>query len=154
MRNYYLPLAGLLLYLCLSLSTAWGQQLKLQAGTVTEEYFFTASEKNKTHFQNQLMEGVYRVLVHVQAIPTEEEKKALREQGVQLLSYLPDLTFIAQINATTSWDILPKLGIDQVIGLPPSFKLSRQLADHIYPCLLYTSPSPRDRTRPRMPSSA
>ena len=25
---------------------------------------------------------------------------------------------------------------------------------HTYPCLLYTSPSPRDRTRSRMPSSA
>ena len=25
---------------------------------------------------------------------------------------------------------------------------------HIVPCLLYTSPSPRDRTRSRMPSSA
>ena len=26
--------------------------------------------------------------------------------------------------------------------------------DPLYPCLLYTSPSPRDRTRSRMPSSA
>ena len=26
--------------------------------------------------------------------------------------------------------------------------------EHIQPCLLYTSPRPRDRTRPRMPSSA
>src|SRR5665811_515442 len=25
---------------------------------------------------------------------------------------------------------------------------------HLHPCLLYTSPSPRDRTRSRMPSSA
>ena len=25
---------------------------------------------------------------------------------------------------------------------------------HVYVCLLYTSPSPRDRTRSRMPSSA
>ena len=25
---------------------------------------------------------------------------------------------------------------------------------HVKPCLLYTSPSPRDRTRSRMPSSA
>ena len=25
---------------------------------------------------------------------------------------------------------------------------------NLYPCLLYTSPSPRDRTRSRMPSSA
>ena len=28
------------------------------------------------------------------------------------------------------------------------------LFDQIYSCLLYTSPSPRDRTRSRMPSSA
>ena len=31
--------------------------------------------------------------------------------------------------------------------------VARLLAGH-YPCLLYTSPSPRDRTRYRMPSSA
>ena len=29
-----------------------------------------------------------------------------------------------------------------------------EVAEHIYDCLLYTSPSPRDRTRSRMPSSA
>ena len=28
------------------------------------------------------------------------------------------------------------------------------LGEHFYVCLLYTSPSPRDRTRSRMPSSA
>ena len=33
------------------------------------------------------------------------------------------------------------------------FALARQ-APHYQPCLLYTSPSPRDRTRSRMPSSA
>ena len=31
---------------------------------------------------------------------------------------------------------------------------SLRLIDHINNCLLYTSPSPRDRTRSRMPSSA
>ena len=31
----------------------------------------------------------------------------------------------------------------------------KEISDHIYEgCLLYTSPSPRDRTRYRMPSSA
>ena len=30
----------------------------------------------------------------------------------------------------------------------------RQVGLELYPCLLYTSPSPRDRTRSRMPSSA
>ena len=32
--------------------------------------------------------------------------------------------------------------------------LEAEMADHLGHCLLYTSPSPRDRTRSRMPSSA
>ena len=32
--------------------------------------------------------------------------------------------------------------------------IGREVAEQIYDCLLYTSPSPRDRTRSRMPSSA
>ena len=35
--------------------------------------------------------------------------------------------------------------------VPPSATVHGQLSNF---CLLYTSPSPRDRTRPRMPSSA
>ena len=32
--------------------------------------------------------------------------------------------------------------------------LTPEHRERMYPCLLYTSPSPRDRTRSRMPSSA
>ena len=38
-----------------------------------------------------------------------------------------------------------KAGVDVIYAPSP---------DDVYPCLLYTSPSPRDRTRSRMPSSA
>ena len=34
------------------------------------------------------------------------------------------------------------------------FDTNRKLGLHLKRCLLYTSPSPRDRTRSRMPSSA
>ena len=33
-------------------------------------------------------------------------------------------------------------------------RFSKLVSDHFGVCLLYTSPSPRDRTRSRMPSSA
>ena len=33
-------------------------------------------------------------------------------------------------------------------------RAAQELEDGFYVCLLYTSPSPRDRTRSRMPSSA
>ena len=45
-------------------------------------------------------------------------------------------------------------------GGPPTVLVGRYLAEHgggdafHLACLLYTSPSPRDRTRSRMPSSA
>ena len=35
-----------------------------------------------------------------------------------------------------------------------NFIFVHELLDKYHPCLLYTSPSPRDRTRSRMPSSA
>ena len=39
-------------------------------------------------------------------------------------------------------------------SLHPDFGLLVKLLHHPNSCLLYTSPSPRDRTRSRMPSSA
>ena len=42
------------------------------------------------------------------------------------------------------------------VGIPPAaVRVLGMLDDvHVWVCLLYTSPSPRDRTRSRMPSSA
>ena len=39
-------------------------------------------------------------------------------------------------------------------GAVPLLAGGEQLVTHVRRCLLYTSPSPRDRTRSRMPSSA
>ena len=38
--------------------------------------------------------------------------------------------------------------------LPEAFAVVREAGKRVLGCLLYTSPSPRDRTRSRMPSSA
>ena len=44
--------------------------------------------------------------------------------------------------------LLVRFGLTEQMGIAPA------LADWPDTCLLYTSPSPRDRTRSRMPSSA
>ena len=63
--------------------------------------------------------------------------------------------------ATISWDVagyylyLPALFIyEDVKGCGFADSLLRKYESSPYFCLLYTSPSPRDRTRSRMPSSA
>ena len=42
----------------------------------------------------------------------------------------------------------------QASAVMPLLDLAQRQHDNWIPCLLYTSPSPRDRTRSRMPSSA
>ena len=61
----------------------------------------------------------------------------------------------------SAWVRDPKVFIDrgrQMPEGPPLLKERRYLrkdaAEQLWNCLLYTSPSPRDRTRSRMPSSA
>ena len=44
-------------------------------------------------------------------------------------------------------------GVDSV-GTVPAALTAYQICEHLKPCLLYTSPSPRDATLSRMPSSA
>ena len=51
-------------------------------------------------------------------------------------------------------EITNSLRIFSVGGGQISENPGKEQSTHLYPCLLYTSPSPRDRTRSRMPSSA
>ena len=52
-------------------------------------------------------------------------------------------------NVNHSWK-----GFESKITDKPSYYLSKSSFVNVAACLLYTSPSPRDRTRSRMPSSA
>ena len=54
---------------------------------------------------------------------------------------------LPKISDTFSWDTEP-LSFEFELGLVPEFNVN------LKPCLLYTSPSPRDRSLSRMPSSA
>ena len=50
--------------------------------------------------------------------------------------------------------MLDKLAKRNIIHANKAANLKSKLAAHISNCLLYTSPSPRDRQKSRMPSSA
>ena len=64
------------------------------------------------------------------------------------LPYSEDWSNDAKITANDNWS-----GVDGVIGYRGD-DLTAAQGTNPQTCLLYTSPSPRDRTRSRMPSSA
>ena len=84
----------------------------------------------------------------------------LKEESVIGSDYLVNLSVYADLNKSVSSDQL-KDTVDYVLlnqiiktEMAVPSKLLEQVADRIISCLLYTSPSPRDRQKSRMPSSA
>ena len=77
-------------------------------------------------------------------------KKSIKEnKSKRVFSFeVEDKHFEKKLNK-----IVKEIGLERVIVTSPMFLNSRDDFKK-YLCLLYTSPSPRDRTRSRMPSSA
>ena len=57
-------------------------------------------------------------------------------------------------NFKNNFIALKEAGYRVILPDLPGYGFSSKPKDETYSCLLYTSPSPRDRTRSRMPSSA
>ena len=67
----------------------------------------------------------------------------------------PDLESAADsIREGNDWIVYPVTVCDNFYEDPDSVREFALSLDYTNNCLLYTSPSPRDRTRSRMPSSA
>jgi len=82
--------------------------------------------------------------------------QSLKEDGFRVSTEVSNFYRSADIGAVDHkgklWVIECKVSnIGRAIEQSKTHKLS---ADKVFICLLYTSPSPRDRTRSRMPSSA
>ena len=73
----------------------------------------------------------------------------IEEEGVKFRSYRDGSELM--LSPESSMSIQAKLGSDIALVFDECTPFH---ADREYTCLLYTSPSPRDRTRSRMPSSA
>ena len=97
----------------------------------------------KTELAKTCATVVDRPLVRLQCYEGLDESKALYEwkYGKQLL--------YTQLLKEQLGDVL-----EGAQGLSESMSRLRQFGDVFYSCLLYTSPSPRDKRQSRMPSSA
>ena len=81
----------------------------------------------------------------------------LARKGNKFANYFIGNMLVSPIDQTVEPNIL--LGIDFLkssakAGYPPAFEFLGNLYAYNEHCLLYTSPSPRDKRQSRMPSSA
>ena len=85
----------------------------------------------------------------------EDTFQLVRESG-RLQEWRTLARMNVQFYATLRWDEVSALRIQNIRPTPQSLvvQIGRSKTDQIGNCLLYTSPSPRDRQKSRMPSSA
>ena len=76
-------------------------------------------------------------------------EKAGYETSAYATEKIGDATFEAERALESEYDLLIAAGGDGTLN-----EVVNGIAEQPNRCLLYTSPSPRDRTRSRMPSSA
>ena len=80
--------------------------------------------------------------------------------GEPLMNYNNVLSSIEKITSKSGLGMSPKRIVVSTSGIPKMIKkiadqgVKFKLAVSLHSCLLYTSPSPRDNTLSRMPSSA
>ena len=98
---------------------------------IEQLYLLVRARKDETAYERYLSE-----LVHSPAFDPVREK-----QGDQYLAFMEEKVTVLTGDLEREY-----LGIDR--------EEAQEVADQIDVCLLYTSPSPRDKRQSRMPSSA
>ena len=96
--------------------------------------------------------GLIVPVIDVGALAFGQPAQARTSTRLVLVHYRPDETEPAQLLGLILEQATDTLRCDPEEFQP--YGLDNRQAPYLGPCLLYTSPSPRDRTRSRMPSSA
>ncbi len=68
----------------------------------------------------EVFERKYLRIVQFNSIPDNQSKAALRDQGVELLNYIPNYAFAALIDVGTELNDMGKYGIRAVVTYEPS----------------------------------
>lgn len=115
-------LAGILILLGAALA-AGGDEVILKSRTFVPAAGL--SETLRTRLTG--VEGRVHVLIQLDGVPTAERRAALIEEGVKLLSYIPNRAWFASIPADRAAEVAQLAGIRAVCEVLPQDKLARSI---------------------------
>ncbi len=84
-------------------------------------------------FESMKYEDSYFLYVHFEKIPTDAVKATLKNNGVELLEYVPNNSFMVKVSASVQIQDLKQYAIDGVYLILPEFKMSNDVAFQNYP---------------------
>lgn len=130
-------LTGLIVFIfCSSILSAQSYDLQLSTGTYTLLPNYN-EVKNKKPARSEVFEGNYYRYIQFTSLPSNELKERLAADGIKLLMYLPDNTFIAAIKKGTVLTGASASSIRSIHPIKADYKYLKELKDamdaDIYP---------------------
>ncbi|MBL4669417.1 MAG: S8 family serine peptidase, partial [Flavobacteriales bacterium] len=81
---------------------------------------------------DELVNGNYYRIIQFSTIPSTQQKEELKNEGIELLNYMPKNAFYASISKTANLNVLLAKNAIAIIFIAPEFKLNRALRDKDY----------------------
>ncbi len=103
---------------------SFGQDLRLKSGV------FPLDNLKDLRLENNVNQFV---ILSFSSLPTNEEKEKMEEKGISFFGYLPKNSFYATLSVDVDFSLPVFNSIKKVVAIAPEFKLSKQLAEGIYP---------------------
>ncbi|GGH41898.1 hypothetical protein GCM10007423_38140 [Dyadobacter endophyticus] len=139
-----------LLLTTLPLSNAKGQkrqdfQILLKSGSfVPERNVASATSRANAAFSLSTAGQKSFVVIQFDDIPTEEERRQLRTEGIELLDYLPNYAYTATIAAGSNPGALARTQGRAIVELSPEQKMQPDLANGNIPPHAFSGPTTVD----------
>ena len=135
MRNHPIPiLLGFLLFSFTSFSQKDSSfALKLRSGNLVPPKNITQESVKNFKKRLQKVNGKSFAVLQFDKIPTTEHREELSAAGVELMEYLPDMSYNVSFNKEIDYVLLLKVGARAIIELTPEQKMHPAMAKGIFP---------------------
>lgn len=135
----------------LMLSTAaWGQAdryvLKVRGGEYTPEANVDRFQREADYLTKTSFGTKHYVVLQFQQLPTYTERQSLIGQGIELLDYLPELSYTAMLSNSVQPIVLQRAGIRSITYLKPENKTVPALLQGMAPAHAIPQPGWVDLT--------
>ena len=127
-----LPLLFSFLMVFVNLQAQHSYEILLQTGTIVPDENVKTFIDHQTIPQSEVIEGHFYRLLQFEKIPTNAEHQTIAQTGIQLLEYLPHLTYLAAIPAQLDLSVLETIGVRAVLSIDQDLKIDQTLIDQPY----------------------
>ncbi|MEM9822229.1 MAG: S8 family serine peptidase [Bacteroidota bacterium] len=132
MKTNALPLICFICLCLWSTTTRAQHDLLLKSGTIVPAENLQNFIAQAQIEEKEIFEGHFYRLLQFQSLPDIEKHERIAQTGIQLLEYLPHLTYLAAIPADLDLSTLAELEVRSILDYDQNFKLDNNLVELPY----------------------